>query len=278
MVLCLGAAKAGAYTSIPWVMQGFGYTPVNAPGLIELTNNGTSQDGVAWNPCPINMGGNWDLQFVFNFGAMQCGGDGMSFILQAASNNGNSPTTSAFPTNGGSNSGEKGYTGIPNSLAIAFNTYPQPYMPNQQDSINLLVNGHNEASYSDVVGCGTGAVITGPCFPSISSTLPNVKDGQDHPVDISWNNATDQLTVSVDGVARGTWTLPASYVSTIFNNDASVVYGVGASSGGATNYQQFAQTSAIINNCQATPTVVATATLIPLPTNNCGNTPLPTFT
>src|SRR5882757_4857299 len=100
LALSLLASHAMAYTLIPWAMQGFGYGPTNANGKIILTNNTTSVDGVAWNPCPIPIASNFDLQFVFNFGDTQqsCGGDGMAFILQAATNNGNSPTTIAGPT------------------------------------------------------------------------------------------------------------------------------------------------------------------------------------
>ena len=270
-ILCLLIlpVRAIAFTSIPWVTEGFGYVPSNVNGKIELTDNNLNRDGVAWNPCPIDMATNWDLQFVFNFGSTQqtCGGDGMSFILQAASNNGNSPTTIAGPTSGNSDSGEKAFTGIPNSLEIAFNTYPHPYMPNQNASLNVLTNGNTEASYSDVVGCGTGLnqVVTGPCFPSISATEPLVQDGADHTVDINWNAGSRSLAVTFDGSGRGTWVLPASYALSLFGGSTSVVYGVGASSGGVTDFQSFAQTNANPNACQTAPTLGPTATPIPSP-------------
>ena len=98
-------------------------------------------------------------------------------------------------------------------------------------------------------------------------------------MNIQWNPASDQVTVIVDGgPASAVWTLPASWASTFFGGATSVYYGWGASTGGATNYEQVEQTSANLNACSAAPTPGTAPTPLALAHNVCGNTPAPTFT
>jgi hypothetical protein len=280
----LAPAPASAFTEVPWVVSST-WGATNAQGMVELTNNGQAEGAVAWNPCPVSLNTSWNMQFTFNFGinhgpvGQLCGGDGMSIILQAANN---ANATGYGPAG---NNGEKGFITIPNSLEIAFNTYVQPYMDtyNACTSLNVLVDGHDEASGSDVVGCGAGItqVVTSSsgCYPSASYTECDLRDGANHTVSISYNAGSGQLTVAVDGNPNPpTWTLPPGYIASIFGGDASVLYGVGASSGTATNVQSFEQNSPAAT-CGGFPTpTTGVPDTINDGTDNCPPNVIPTFT
>src|SRR5262245_26764095 len=94
-----------------------------------LTPKAASQKGAMWNPCQISMNSNFDMTFVMNFGADNCGADGMAFVLQT---NG----TGAL----GADSGEHGYSngGIGNSVAITFDTYINPGAPYNDPNYDSL--------------------------------------------------------------------------------------------------------------------------------------------
>ncbi len=262
-------SSAYAFANVPWILNGNAANSV--PGRVMLTPKAPAQAGSMWDPCEISLNTSFDMSFVMNWGSDQCGADGIDFVLQ---NQG----TNAL----GNDSGEHGYSGIGSSLAVAFDTYSNPGAPYNDpafDSINLNADGGTADIGSSACGTDTGYT-TGTCGrPAISNTYPNIKDGLDHTVRFTWNAATRTLDVYVDGNQRASWTFPATFINDLFGGNPNVYYGFTGSTGGATNYQQVAQTTAYTDPCGYTPvpTPAATATTIPLPTISCG-TPIPTFT
>ena len=248
------------------------------PGQIFLTNYAASQAGSMWNPCALDLTQSFDLAFGVNFGVNTCSGDGVAFVLQ---NQG----TNAL----GANSGEHGYGGITNSLAVAFDTYSNsalPYNDPSYDSLDLQISGG--ASYAGPSACGGTGWAGGTCArPSISAAQLNVKDGLNHSVDIQWNPSTFTLSVQVDGAARAAWVLPANVVTQIFGGNSQVYYGFTGSTGGTYNRQEVAQTSLNTNPCSYTPTptfaffntpLPAATNMCPATTNTPTNSPTPTST
>ncbi|HXC62772.1 MAG TPA: hypothetical protein VNZ67_00370, partial [bacterium] len=264
----------------PWQIAST-WGAINSQGPVELANNNATQAAVAWNPCPIDMASSFDLSFTMNFGINQglCGGDGMSFILQAATNG------TPFSNGTAGINGEKGFVGIQNSLEVAFDNYPGGYAGwPAYSNIGILTNGDSESSDSDVTGCGNpggGPKVTGPCFPAASYVAPDIRDGLNHTVEIKWNPSLSLLTVIVDGnPSPPSWVLQTP--STYFNGQTSVYFGIGASAGSAKNFQSFTYTgeNGQSINCGAypTPTAGAAPTAIIYGTPACVPTPQNTFT
>ena len=265
-----GVAHA-AVMNIPWVRNGSAQAGPN--GTTVITQEATNQAGSMWNPCTFNIATtNFDMCFDMNFGRNQCGADGMTFTLQS---NGTGSL--------GADSGEHGYSGIGNSLAIALDTYSNPGAPYYDPAFhtfNLNRNGGTGFEGPGNASCpgfnGSGWA-TGTCRSNASASLPLISDGQWHAVCFHWNATSLALSFDFDGVGRATWNLPANFVSTAFGGNSNVYYGFTGSTGGSVNYQEVRQTSSTLPTCAvATPTSNA-FTPIPLPTVACG-TPIPTFT
>ena len=207
-----GAQLGAVGTMVPWVLNGG--ASVSADQVL-LGDNSAAEARTAFNPCTIDVANNFDLTFSVYFGQNEqpCGGDGLAFILQNCA-------SSAL----GLDSGEHGYTGIcGNSLAIDFDTYQNPaYGDPAYDSLQLRTGGN--PSNTNASTCGTGQV-SGPCRPPISGTEQLVTDGLYHTVEIRWTAATEALAVAVDGLGVASWTLPSTYVASIFGGNSQVYYG-----------------------------------------------------
>ena len=261
-----------AVANVPWVING-GAARQSPMGRIMVTSDAGAQAGSMWNPCTINMNTSFNMCFIMNFGVKVCGADGMTFTLQNAG-------TNAL----GADSGEHGYSGIGNSLAVAFDTYQNPaapYYDPANHSINLNRNGGTAFEGPGNATCpgtfGTGWA-TGDCRTSVSASQPTISDGQDHTMCVDWNAGSRTLSISFDGVFRTAWILPASYLTDTFGGNPNVYYGFTGSTGGATNFQQVEQISGYAGCAVAPiPTPAQTPTPINLPTISCG-TPIPTYT
>ena len=265
------AAPAFGATNINWALNGSAAYADN--GSVRLTPDSPTQAGSMWNPCPLDINNNFNLCFRMNFGHRACGADGMAFVLQTGG-------TGQL----GQDSGEHGYSGIGNSLAIAFDTYQNPAAPYYDPinhSLNLNRNGNRDFEGPGNGSCagtnGTGWA-AGDCRTSVSASQAIISDAQDHDMCVTWNAGSRSLSVSFDGVNRATWTLPADYINTAFGGSSTVYYGFTGSTGGSTNYQQVEQTSADITTCGYTAQPTANATAIPLSYDSCGFTPAPTYT
>jgi hypothetical protein len=264
------ASPGGLPGPVPWVLNGTAM--LGLPGQVFLTNYVANQAGSMWNPCALDLTQNFDLSFGVNFGVNTCSGDGVAFVLQ---NQG----TSAL----GADASDHGYTGISNSVAVAFDTYTNPSAPYDDpayDSLDLMESGGQ--AYAGPSACGGTGWASGTCArPAISATQANMKDGLNHAVEIQWNASAFTLTVLVDGGVRAAWILPSNVVSQIFGGNGQVYYGFTGSTGGTYNRQAVAQTSANGNACgyTATPTFAAVNTPLPAVTNMCPpTTNTPSFT
>jgi uncharacterized repeat protein (TIGR01451 family) len=271
LMLLLPLHTLAANATVPWACVGLGGGSTQS-GRVVLTVHGGSEVGGMWNPCSISLGSAFDLVFAVNFGSDQCGGDGLAFVLQTQG-------TGVL----GLNSGEHGYSNgsiNSNSLALIFDTYQDsgaPYFDPSYDSIGVEYG----ASAADKTVCSGGDVVSssGTCRPAISATQSNIKDGNDHSVEIIYNPGPGTLAILVDGSSRVTYTLPTGYLSSIFGGASNVYYGWTASTGGTMNIQQVAQMSANPSVCMATATPASGAIPTPPPIYPCGSfTPTPTDT
>ena len=276
-----------AFANIPWVIHGSGGGDglLSSAGRVILTSNNNNRFGSMWDPCTINITQDFDLNFMMNFGGRTCGADGIAFVLQALG-------TGVI----GGNSGDHGYDSSgTNSMAIAFDTFsnmtppsPAQYNDPPYDSINIETQGNVQNAGPSACG-GTGFIggPTGCGRPQISASSLNIKDGNDHTIEIKWNAATQHIVVNVDGAFRADWQLPSTYLSSIFGGNTQLTYGLTAGTGGSFNIQQGALISGTVNGavdvttnpCAApTPTAVVPAA-IPTPDLSCGTpTTGPTFT
>jgi len=264
-------AQAAAIQNVPWVRNGS--AQAGPTGDTVLTQEVAMQAGSMWNPCAFDMNTtDFSVCADMNFGDTYCGADGMTFTMQSVG-------TGAL----GANSGEHGYSGIGNSLAIALDTYSNPGAPY-----------YDPAFHTFNLNRGGGTAFEGPqrhlpwlqrhgmgdcsCRSNASATNAIISDGQWHNVCFTWNHTSRTLAFTFDGSFRGSWVLPSDYVTSAFGGNSNVYYGFTGSTGGAVNYQQVRQTSSTLPyNCQPSPTPNA----VPSPAlvlDTCGATPVPTFT
>ncbi|MEI6823283.1 MAG: PKD domain-containing protein [Bacteroidota bacterium] len=196
-------------------------------GCYTLTNS-TGQAGAIWNIYTIDLTQSFDITLTLNFGyrsvhtwdgGTNCGGDGMSFVLQPVS-------TGVFGLGSG-----VGFHGITPSLGVIMDTFTDnPDDPTYQH-ISINQNGDeldiapNElTSYTAAVG-----------FP------PNITDGMSHLFRFSWDPTTDSVKAyfgnSNSLPANPTITYHGDIVNNIFGGNPNVYWGVSASTGGCWNLQ-----------------------------------------
>jgi len=188
---------------------------LDSSNVLQLTSSTSNQVGSAWynTPQPVENGFTTSFQFQFT-GASTPPADGIAFVIQ---NSTSDPLNAIGFTNG--NGGAIGYgdddsnanpstgEGIPNSLAIEFDTYQNGWDP--------ASNGNGSDSHVAIQSCGTGANTshhnylcggtTGPNStvgaPVVTST--NMADGSVHSVTITYvaavPGALANIQVTLDG-------------------------------------------------------------------------------
>jgi hypothetical protein len=178
--------------------------------VLRLTNGysgfGTfrPETGSAWFKIPslanpnlgqqvVNLGFTTYFKFQIHTAAICCTpGDGFAFVIQTAS-----------PTALGSGFGGLGYAGIPNSLAIEFDTYQNPWDPNANHvAVQSCGTGANAATHS-VGSCLVGSGInTAPIPPNLSGVnLLGVTCGTSGPCT---DGVPHEVVVEYDPPASGT--------------------------------------------------------------------------
>jgi uncharacterized repeat protein (TIGR01451 family) len=148
-------------------------------GVLQLTTSAPSQVGSAWYSVLQPVAGGFSTTFTFRiFNPSELPADGIAFVIQ------NSPAGTSVLGVGG---GGIGYQGIPNSLAIEFDTFQNPWDPN--------------ANHIAIQSCGTNANSADhtatypesktPCEIAIASELSelpvNLSDGKVHTVRIDYS-------------------------------------------------------------------------------------------
>lgn len=201
-----------------WELNGTAqWINVSGENCIQLTAEVNNQTGCAWDETLIDFNNNFTLSLDYYFGNNINGADGTTFTFQ--------PNPGACGTNGG----QLGAGGIPNSLVIEFDTYdndnPTHVVDIAADHISVEVDG-NLLNSSHL--CGPT-----PALPSSAS----IDDGSVHSVDIQWDAATQNLLIYFDGNLR--ITCNHDFVTNVFGGDNTVYWGATAATGGLNNQQYF---------------------------------------
>ena len=193
-------------------INGSGGAPVVDPATptqIAMTTSATSQVSSAWVPTKQGVGNGVTTEFQFQINNSNTGtfADGFAFVLQ------NSSLTAI-----GGGGGLMGYEGIPNSLAIEFDTYQNGWDPdNNHVAIQSNGTGVNSSDHTK------GAKIA--LAPNVASRL---SDGNSHTVKITYDGTTMTVFLDTNAVLS---TTAALNLSTLLSLDAGGTAYVGFTAG-----------------------------------------------
>jgi hypothetical protein len=160
---------------------------------ITLTLPRPFQRSRAWYLNPVYVAGGFVTTFRFRItnigplmGGFEQGGDGFAFVVQKAFK---PLDEDAFPPRSG---GYLGYDGLPNSLAVEFDTY--------QNREFFDLNGNHVSIHSR--GPDFNTVSEHPSFgwPTATSGIPVLNDGREHLVEIRYE--PPNLSVFLDDLAN----------------------------------------------------------------------------
>jgi gliding motility-associated-like protein len=182
-----------------------------------VTPNSTAQGGAVYNLTPVDLSSSFQIRFFVNLGTNDGGADGMTFLFRS------NPTVIPVGDVGG-------------SLCITNNNDSTLFV-----ELDTWANGNNNDVAFDHISIMTHDVVhnafnelTTPVTALPTST--NIEDGLDHELSISWDATAKELKVYFDCHLRAS--IKKDIVTTIFNGNPLVYYGVTAATGGATNLQR----------------------------------------
>jgi len=202
-ILCTSMSAPGCTLSFvggtldnptPGAINPSGWTPTLNGGTLELTSNNLNQRGAAWFNTQQQVAGGFGVEFQFRITtAVGVGGDGLAFVIQ----NSGSGLSAIGGFGGGIGYGTREFDpctglataaqysispcaagtdlGIPNSVAIEFDTFQNSY--------------DGDADHVAIQSCGTAnnlADHTSPCLITRSGSLQalpnpiNLADGNSH--------------------------------------------------------------------------------------------------
>ena len=211
------------------------------PSVLRITGANGNLVGSTWYATPVSLQAGFTTTFAFQFtGQGGSGGhaDGIAFVVQ------HSPTgTGYLDQNVG---GSIGYgdddgddnpgTGIANSVAIEFDTFTNPWDPNNNHvAIQSCLDGNNSQHHGGkcVMGARSGMNPTLALNSTLSSLNININDGAAHTAIITYSppcSGCQNLTVSLDGKQVAAATLDIASLGLNATDDAFV--GFTASTGG----------------------------------------------
>ncbi|HNL07353.1 MAG TPA: L-type lectin-domain containing protein, partial [Chitinophagales bacterium] len=177
----------------------------------RLTPTQMFQIGAMWNPTPISLSQDFEVEVLANFDCFDAdGADGVVFTLQPMG-------TSALGTTGE----DMGFGFISPSFGVEFDTY-QDFNKDDPtfDHIAVVKNG-------DVAHWSNNTLVQ-PIQASVLSA--NIEDCNDHLLKIEWDAATHTISVYFDCVLRVTYS--NDIASTIFGGSDMVYWGFTAATGG----------------------------------------------
>ena len=165
-----------------------------------MTDELNAQNGCVWNRGTFSFASAFDYTINMYFGNNTGGADGCAFVFQ------NSPLGISTCGNNGS---QLGAGGIPNSLIIEFD-----------DPANLPANA---------------APLCGPVQADPLDAY--IDDGLMHALRVTWDPATKDLCVYVDGSQR--LCCNHDFINSVFGGNPNVYWGFTGATGGYTNQQYF---------------------------------------
>jgi len=219
------------------------------PITYRLTPSQNSKAGMITNLYPVNLAQNFTINFQLNFGVNDPGGaDGIAFAFSNL-------CSPVLATGSG-----LGVGNLTNALIVEFDTYEN-------------VGSQFFDIASDHTGIYSNGTMLAPSFISdlattpvcLSSTCANVEDGAWHNVTIRWeyfSSTSQRISVIFDGSTRTTST--RNHIAERFNNATNVFWSITASTGAASNLQQFRVVDNNNNNstiCRGTPVTLTAPTL-----------------
>ena len=205
----------------------------------ELTPDEFFQAGAVWSESFIDLSSDFTITADLNFGDDDDGADGIVFVLQGE-------------CNGEGSDGEGiGYQGIGNSVAVEFDDFENFNLDDPaEDHVGIQAGGIPD--HGDIL-----ANLAGP------NILPNLEDGADHPLEISWLAGTQTLTVMLDGATVIEYT--GDIVNDQLNGLNDVYWGFTSATGGSKNLHQ------VKNICMEAATI-PTSEIIPADCDNPNTT------
>jgi hypothetical protein len=185
---------------------------------LRLTPADVTQAGAAWLSLRQPVGDGFDTTFQFQISDLGFGGaDGFAFVIQNASN---SPAINGGAGALGFSGFAIGYAGIPESVAIEFDTWPNQEFGDPNDnhiSIHTAADFPNSADESFSIGATTA--------------IPDLSDGNVHTARIAYAPGT--LQVYLDDLQNPVLTAPAD-IGALLNLDHGHAWvGFTAATGGA---------------------------------------------
>lgn len=189
--------------------------PSGGSNCAQITADASSQRGCIWNTGTISFASSFDYTINMYFGDDDGGADGCTFIFQ------NSPQGIAAC---GTDGAQLGAGGISNALVVEFDTYDNgSYDPNE-DHTAIYINGNLEST-----------PLAGPV--QADPLDADLEDGLVHVLRVTWNSATQEICVYVDGSQRLCYVY--DFVNNIFGGNPNVLWGFTGSTGMYTNQQYF---------------------------------------
>jgi hypothetical protein len=189
--------------------------------VLRLTSAQLGQVGAAWYINKQEVGGGFVT--VFNFqvtapgGQLDAdgnpGGDGFAFVTQNSN-------VSALGFAGGA----QGYGGIPNSLAIEFDTWNSSALPfgiNDPNGNHVSVHTRGILPNSDAEAFSLGS----------TTVIPDMSDGSVHTVMIAYEPGT--LQIFVDDLSTAVLTIALNLADVLNLDDGTAFVGFTAGTGGA---------------------------------------------
>ncbi|MGA8530256.1 MAG: choice-of-anchor D domain-containing protein, partial [Acidobacteriaceae bacterium] len=204
---------AGAYQDPSFIQD----PAASGPWAVQLTYPEESQAASMWFSVPQNVANGFNVWFEFKLtpnSNAYATADGIAFVIQNAMSGGTDPTTQCGatgqgPTIVGGGGGCMGYGGIPNSVALEFDTYDNGYDPTdipgsyndnhialQSCGLNQGTPNANSPAHIGAGNCllslgGLTTLISNPNNSTATPTPVTLADGAVHQVVMVYNGPLD---------------------------------------------------------------------------------------
>jgi Bacterial lectin len=196
-------------------------TPISVGGFTncaQFTAEVNDQRGCIWNTGTISFASAFDYTIKVYLGNNVSGADGATFSFQNAA--------TGRSTCGGAGGG-LGMEGVPNALAVEFDTYDNGAPADiPQDHIAINNDG----------ALFTGTPLAGPvcAYPTCTG---NIDNGVFHDLRVTWNPGTTTMDVYFDGNMR--LSCVNNFVTSTFGGNPNVYWGFTGATGALNNQQYF---------------------------------------